>query len=61
VATRAQALSSSTSGATSSGEILNLMQTDGSRISELVTYLHVVWCDRCVCACAASALPLASL
>ena len=27
----------------SSGEILNLMQMDANRISELVTYLHVTW------------------
>jgi ATP-binding cassette subfamily C (CFTR/MRP) protein 1 len=37
------ALSNASKASSSSGEILNLMQLDASRISELVTYLHVTW------------------
>ena len=36
-------LSNSAKSSGSTGETLNLMQMDASRISELVTYLHVCW------------------
>jgi hypothetical protein len=41
---KAVRLSNASKSSSSSGEILNLMQMDANRISELVTYLHVIWC-----------------
>jgi ABC-type multidrug transport system fused ATPase/permease subunit len=40
---KAVRLSNAAKSGGSTGETLNLMQMDASRISELVTYLHVVW------------------
>lgn len=40
---KAVRLSAGSKGASTSGEIMNLMQLDSSRLGDLITYLHVTW------------------
>jgi hypothetical protein len=43
VYSKATRLSASAKTGSTSGEVLNLMQTDASRLGDLMTYLHVLW------------------